>query len=234
MALKDLADATLGWVVENSLIFIVRIKIPNPIESMIQASSLIEQLFEGYHSDVCLQFPGTCLELNAHKAILSVASPVFRAMFDCAGPESGNEVMLLANEEHKTMKQLLRCIYLGICDDEAYLTNITRATELFKLSCRYEVVNVIQTSEKTLISLLSRDNVLDLLILADSLDGSKRLKPACIEFAVKNCTEIFHQMQYSFQSFGGQASAVSSQIPSEDGEPARKRTKIGYLQLSII
>ena len=84
------------------------------------------------------------LELHSHKAILSLQSPVFKAMFNGQFREATAERVTLEGKTHKWMLQFLRLLYpANMIKDAKVIITDENVFEILKLADEYQASNVV-------------------------------------------------------------------------------------------
>ena len=116
-------------------------------------------------------------ELHVHKSILSLQSPVFKAMFNGQFKEATAERVVLEGKNHKWVLQFLQLLYPPnmIKDSRVVITDVN-VLEILKLADEYQAVNVVSQCLAEIT--LTKANVMQLLPYAIRYDQSavKRLK----------------------------------------------------------
>lgn len=126
--------------------------------------------------------------LPAHREILALRSPVFRAMFSSgfaegdSSSDAGHEVKI-PNVETAVLEELLHYIYTDTLRDRAMEE---LCVELFELSCMYELPGLQEATRKAVVEGLSEENALSLLVLADRHSaeplGNRAMKESVIKY----------------------------------------------------
>ena len=125
-------------------------------------------------SDVILSVAG--YEFKVHKAILSVRSPVFAAMFKHDMKERNTGIVKIDDVSQDVMEEVLRFVYTG------KVLNIDKmADDLLTAADKYQLDRLKAMCEKSLRKNLSIENVSEVLILAD-FHNADQLKLQTIEF----------------------------------------------------
>ena len=110
-------------------------------------------------SDVILVVQG--FQLHVHKSILSLQSPVFRAMFNGQFKEATAEQVVLAGKTHKYVLQFLRLLYpANMIKDGKVVISDENVFEILTLADEYQASNVVSQclAEVT----LTKENVMKL------------------------------------------------------------------------
>ena len=110
-------------------------------------------------------------ELHVHKSILSLQSPVFKAMFSGQFKEATAERVVLEGKTHKWFLQFLRLLYPpNMIKDSKIVISDANVLEILKLADEYQACNVVSQclAEVT----LTKENVMKLLPYAVRYDQS--------------------------------------------------------------
>ena len=116
----------------------------------------------------------------AHKAILTVRSPVFKAMFESNMFESVSNQIQISDFDSNTIKRMVEFLYKDTftdIDDTSYEDFIS----LLAISNKYQVLGLKKATERYVIKMLSANNVTELTHNAILYDASDLLK-ACLLF----------------------------------------------------
>ena len=114
---------------------------------------------------------------HAHKNILAARSSVFAAMFRHEMAEKINNTVKITDIDHEVFEEVLRYIYMG---ETSSLTDET-AIELLIAADKYELNRLKIICEVFMGKNLTKDNVTDILIVADA-HCSTLLKTQALEF----------------------------------------------------
>ena len=133
-------------------------------------------------SDVTITCGGK--EFRAHKLILASQSPVFKKMFEIDMRERRSGVIEVPDITPAVMSDLLAYLYTGTAPHVD-----TLARELLNVANKYELPRLLSICETTLVSKITADSVLEILILAE-LHESITLKKACLSFIKCNFAHI--------------------------------------------
>lgn len=146
-------------------------------------SVLLLSLFEdSKYSDCILAVSGK--EFHAHKAILSVRSPVFDAMFSQEFREKTENKVEIPDISVEVFELLLRGIYTG------RLSSLEKhAEELLAATNKYQVDDLKTQCTQCLISRITSKSVISLLLLAD-MHHSTELKSECIKYITANLASV--------------------------------------------
>lgn len=126
--------------------------------------------------------------IGAHVAILSAVSPVFAAMFNHDVQEAKSRMVNIVDIEPEVFKQLLSFTYNGKVE-VADLNNGNIAQKLLVAADKYGIEELKLQCELRLKSLVSIENVLDILLLAERYCCQK-LYRTTLEFAANQCKYI--------------------------------------------
>ena len=116
------------------------------------------------------------IQLHVHKSILSLQSPVFRAMFNGQFKEATAEQVVLTGKTHKWILQFLRLLYpANMIKNGKVVISDENVFEILKLADEYQASNVISQCLAEIT--LTKGNVMQLLPYAIRYDESavKRL-----------------------------------------------------------
>ena len=116
------------------------------------------------------------IEVYAHKYVLSIASPVFQAMFYGALASEGAQRIPLPDCDAESLKEFLSYIYC----DEARISEDT-SIQLLYLAKKYMVPSLLQKTRRELFDIINVANVFEILPLILQLDE---------EGLVRRCWEI--------------------------------------------
>ena len=140
-------------------------------------------LFENQEfSDVILSVGSK--DLLAHKAVLAARSAVFAAMFKCEMNESKQNRVDIVDIEYSVVKEMLTYIYTGKSPNLA-----TMAEDLLAAADKYDLGVLKKMCETFLLSLLTVENAVDLMVLAD-MHCAKLLKALAIQFINKHVKDV--------------------------------------------
>ncbi|CAB0037322.1 unnamed protein product [Trichogramma brassicae] len=122
-------------------------------------------------------------EIPAHKILLAVASPVFRAMFSherMIEDQSQWPLADLSDVGEEVAVEMLRFVYKGEVENSV-ATDISKTADLLAAADQYMIEGLRNKCEQMLISNLSSENVLETLRLADVYNANE-LKMRAIHF----------------------------------------------------
>ena len=145
---------------------------------LVPADSIREDLGSFCQGDLFADVTITCggKEFRAHKLILASQSPVFKKMFEIDMKERRSGVIEVPDITPAVMSDLLAYLYTGTAPHVD-----TLARELLNVADKYELPRLLSICETTLVSKITTDSVLEILILA-VLHETKTLKNACLFF----------------------------------------------------
>ncbi|KAM7253270.1 hypothetical protein ACFE04_025888 [Oxalis oulophora] len=136
---------------------------------------LSRMLDDGIHSDVTIQTPhGT---LKAHKAILSASSPVFQSMFTHDLKEKESSIVNIKDISLESCTALLNYLYGTIKEEEFW----RHRQALLGAAHKYDIVNLKNACEDSLLEDISSENVLERLQDA-WLYQLNKLKKGCMTY----------------------------------------------------
>lgn len=132
-------------------------------------------------------------EFAVHKCILAAHSDVFRAMFEHSGTiESERSTLRIDEFSSDAIGAMLEYIYTGCCS-----SSTCRPQELLGLADKYNLTYLKCCCEEQLIAKVTKENVCEMLMLAD-LYRSDSLKQVAMTFTanyrkeVTNCPDWMH------------------------------------------
>lgn len=129
-------------------------------------------------SDVTIQVGSE--KFYAQKAILSVRSPVFAAMFQSGMQESTQNRLTVDDIKPEVFKEMLRYVYVGKVERLKEMPH-----ELLVAADKYALDRLRKICENHLLGHINKDTVLKTLALAD-LHHANELKKQSIQFICKN------------------------------------------------
>ncbi|KAJ8668299.1 hypothetical protein QAD02_009962 [Eretmocerus hayati] len=129
-------------------------------------------------------------EISVHKLILSARSPVFAAMFEHDMSETRNNFVHIEGVRRVVMEKLLHYVYCGI------IKNIDDINlELLVIADKYELKNLRDVCEVSMLDCLTIDIVSELLVIADMYQ-LEILKQKAIVFINKNAKKVIKTKNY--------------------------------------
>lgn len=135
------------------------------------------------------------VRIPAHKFILSLRSPVFRAMFQTEMSEAVTNEVLIQDFDAAVMQEFVRFLYTDKCDKAALDQH---AEQLLAAACKYQVPGLESLCENHLCANLSTANVVNILYLSD-LYNAQQLKARALHYITHNAKEVV-QAEGFFQS----------------------------------
>jgi len=149
-------------------------------ENLIQHS---KNLYDGrLFADIIFEVQGE--EVPAHKAVLAYRSDYFMKMFTSGMSESHTSKISIPNIKSHVFKALLQYIYCNEIDLDEQL-----ALDLIPVVDEYLMKGLKGICEKYLCEQLRKDNVVDMLIVADRHE-IEELKKSCFTMIQKNMGNI--------------------------------------------
>lgn len=130
-------------------------------------------------------------EISAHKLIVVARCNVFAAMFGSEMLENKTGRVEVADIGPKIFKLFLRYIYCGKFESE----DTNELLEVIVAANKYQVEDLVQICECRLSCILSVDNVVDILIVAD-LVNAESLKEKCISMIINEKEKIIGTSGY--------------------------------------
>ena len=146
------------------------------------ANSFAKQcLNTGQYSDfVVIGQDGT--KFRCHKIVLASQSKVFHAMFSAQNMQEASQARVqITDIQPHTLAALLKYLYTGDFDGD-------QSSGLLVAADKYDLQPLRQTCETHLIKSLTKDNVVDLILLADRHNAAG-LKTAALEY-VRSSNEL--------------------------------------------
>lgn len=136
MATAKLKNPDFGYCINDSIVFKVEIALFSELEQINPFNGIDsdprnsklpslsgcfkELLFSKEFSDVTLQIG--CEQLNAHRLVLSVRSPVFRAMLMTNMSENDTGIIQIDDVEVEVMRECLVFMYTDACSSSTVST----------------------------------------------------------------------------------------------------------------
>ena len=154
--------------------------------SMKQMSEQFGELFgDEKFSDVKI----TCGEENfhCHRSILSVRSPVFKAMFQSDMVENISRIVEVKDIKPEVVKEMLHFIYTGAASTETVMDEIGK--DLLGAADQYQLELLKKMCEEKLCSSLEVNNSVELLVLAD-LHNASKLRRMALRLVTRNMDTI--------------------------------------------
>ena len=124
-------------------------------------------------------------EFKAHRVVLAAQSAFFKTRFEQRWEQSGARVEL-NDVSPEILEAVLKYMYTGQVDK---IGDGELACKLLSVADQYAMEKLRTTCEATLAKSISDENVVDVLILADTHNG-KDLKKVCIEYVVRNPSQV--------------------------------------------
>ena len=154
------------------------------------ASDFGSLLEEGLLSDVTLVNVKSKKKFEAHKAILSIRSPVFRRMFQHEMREKATNCVEIEDTEDQVLHEMLTFIYTGKAPSIVCMTGSPELIQgLFSVADKYELCRLKEMCADVMCKYLSSSNAVNTLLLADKY-SSHALRKACIEFIVGHASQV--------------------------------------------
>ena len=148
--------------------------------------SLLEQ---GLLCDVTLVNVKSKKNFAAHKAILSIRSPVFRQMFQHEMREKATNRVEIEDTEDQVLHEMLTFIYTGNAPNIVSMTGTQALQDLFCIADKYEVCRLKEMCAEAMCKNLRSSNAVNTLLLADK-HSSYALREACIEFIAGHASQV--------------------------------------------
>jgi speckle-type POZ protein len=128
-------------------------------------------------------------EIGAHVAILTAGSPVFAAMLQPDFIESKSRIVNIADIEMDVFKEMLTYLYTGKAPN---LLEIHFIRLVYEVADKYGVKSLKDDCENLLVSQLSNNNAIELLVWAQFHSLPKLFEKA-VQFIAKNSEELCSQ-----------------------------------------
>lgn len=135
------------------------------------------------------------VRLPAHKFILSLRSPVFKAMFSNHMNETNTHEVFIPDFDAAVMQEFLNFIYTDRCERAAL---DSYSEPLLAAACKYQVPGLETLCENHLCSTLNVNNVVNILYLSD-LYNAQQLKARALHYIAHNAKAVV-QTEGFFQS----------------------------------
>jgi len=158
-------------------------------------------LQSGVQSDVTIIVEGD-QEIKAHRNILSLRSPVFRAMFQHDMKESKEQIVDIKDCSKFVLDLMLEYIYTG--DIHTKITSWDQAISLFSMADKYGLERLTLLCVPLIAPLLSNDTLsstLDIALAHSSCLGSEQLIQVTKSYAIEHVVQLIHHtgQQYAHQ-----------------------------------
>ena len=160
------------------------------------ASDFGSLLEEGLLSDVTLVNVKSKKKFEAHKAILSIRSPVFRRMFQHEMRENVTNCVEIEDTEDQVLHEMLTFVYTGKAPSIVSMTDTPELIQdLFSVAEKYELCRLKEMCADVMCKHLSSSNAVNTLLLADKY-SSLALREACIEFIVGHASQVMATQEW--------------------------------------
>jgi len=134
-------------------------------------------------------------EFQAHRAILAIQSPVFKAMFEHELRENEEGIVEIDDSSPDIFRHFLEYIYTsqltGVADD--------KVGQLVVLADKYQVESLTVQCLKYLCNTLTIDNVVDVFLLADKyrwIEITSDLRYRAVAFICRNLSSVMATQQH--------------------------------------
>ena len=131
----------------------------------------------------------------AHKAILSIRSPVFRQMFQHEMREKATNRVEIEDTEDEVLHEMLTFIYTGKAPSIVSMTGTQGLQDLFCIADKYEICRLKEMCAEAMCKNLSSSNAVNTLLLADK-HSSYALREACIEFIAGHASQVMATQEW--------------------------------------
>nr|XP_042905552.1 speckle-type POZ protein-like isoform X1 [Parasteatoda tepidariorum]XP_042905553.1 speckle-type POZ protein-like isoform X2 [Parasteatoda tepidariorum] len=135
------------------------------------------------HSDVKLRVNN--IDFLAHKAVLASRSPVFSAMFDQDMLENQSGIVQIKDLNEKTLQNLLEFMYTDVVNE----MDCEGTLNLLLAADKYQVLNLKDKCTSKILSLLSEENVCEVITVADMINHES-LKTIALNFILEKASKI--------------------------------------------
>lgn len=156
-----------------------------------RSNSIIDDLRSAIANSALSDVTIICGEnrLPAHKFILTLRSPVFRAMLTGELAEATANEVVITDFDVPVMKAFLSYIYT----DQVPAADLEEHGELLlAVACKYEVPGLEALCENHLCATLTASNVVNVLFLSD-LYSAKHLKQRALMFIARHAKEVVRE-----------------------------------------
>jgi len=160
-------------------------------------------------------------QLPAHKEILALRSPVFRAMFAHWTQETARREISIPDLPASAVSELLRFIYTDSCSEGALET---LGDQLLAAADKYQVERLRQLCEVELANSLSIENAAERLALAE-MHAAEQLKEECVEFVARHAEEVMKTPGWSRLVSSGTNVGVVNEVLATAVGSGRKRSR---------
>jgi hypothetical protein len=126
------------------------------------------------------------LRIPAHRFLLALRSPVFKAMFQAEMSEATSSEILIRDFDAGVMQEFVRFMYTDKLDRPALDRH---AEQLLAAACKYQVPGLESLCENYLCASLTVSNVVNVLYLAD-LYSAAQLKARALHYIAHNAKEV--------------------------------------------
>ena len=169
--------------------------LPTVLVACSTAKAWTSLLFSEKHSDIVFVFVGEDVAsdesvgrqpsvLHAHRNVLAASSPYFSRYFDS---EWGQRETFETSNSKSVMEVVLTFVYSGLVPSPKTLYDF--AEELFSVAAEYEIDDLRELAEASLVRSLCLENFKTIFALGD-IYGSESLKAACGDFVRKNARQL--------------------------------------------
>ncbi|KAK7320295.1 hypothetical protein VNO77_29634 [Canavalia gladiata] len=142
--------------------------------------SLGRMLTQSIHTDITINVDDSHGSIKAHRAVLAAQSPVFRSMFSHNLKENHHSTINISDMSIEATQSFLNYLY-GTIKHEEFLTH---RMALLHAADKYDIYDLRETCQESLLQDIDADNVLERLQIA-SLYQLPNLKTACMNYLVK-------------------------------------------------
>lgn len=148
----------------------------NPLKEMAESPDFKALLNDPICSDFVIE-SADGVKFSTHKIILTANSEVFKAMLKENTAESQNKYMKMVDVESDDLRHIIYFIYTGTLEN----LDSCNFINLMMLGDKYDLKGLVELSKHALICQISKDNVFDILTVAD-LYNCDDLKLAALKY----------------------------------------------------
>jgi len=123
-------------------------------------------------------------EVKVHRLIMATRSPAFSGMLESEMEEKISGRIKITDFSKSVVKAMAQFIYTAQIDEE-----FEDVVELLKIGNKYLIKSLVDECSKKLLAEISKDNVLELGMMAETLSANDLLK-SCADFVSDNWEEI--------------------------------------------
>jgi len=147
-----------------------------------------------FFSDVVLRVEGE--EIQAHRALLAIQSPVFKAMFEAGMREASDGVVDIVDTNPEIFKLFLEYCYTSVLP----VMSDKDVGQLVILADKYQVESLTVQCLRYLCSTLTNENVVDVFLLADKyrwIEITADLRQRAVAYICRNLSAVMQQNSWN-------------------------------------